>query len=162
MLGALAASGCGTRSCPDEDVDLTDASPVIEEVTLLEGAVPSDPWEVVFAMRFRDGDGDLGHGFVNVYLNGNGEPTELELFDSFRQSALSLDSRSGTITLPLRFAATVQDGDHVRMGMQLLDAASHRGNCYTVELRFDVRELAAHRARAAVVLAAARCPMRSR
>jgi hypothetical protein len=146
----LIEASCGVSSCPEEHVKLTEASPVIEDVELINNAVPEDPWELVFTARFHDHDRDLGGGFAEVYLNGRETPTVLRLYQVFRQSALPLDAESGTLGLPLRFADTLHDGDRVRLGLQLLDEEGHRSNCYSLDLRFQVRKLISElRARAA-------------
>lgn len=140
-LGAatLLAVGCGPAACPDDDPDVDEGNPVIEEIRLLQGVVSGDPWEMIFAIRFRDASGDLGQGKAKVFLNGSSKALEIDLFDTFRQSGLSLDSQAGTLTLPLRFKDSVDDGARVLMGTRLIDAAERRSNCYSLELRFDVR-----------------------
>jgi hypothetical protein len=102
--------------------------------------IPGDPWTVVFGIEFEDRNGDLGSGGrAEFYLNDNDEPTPQELDSVFRQSGLASDAESGAMWVTLRFAdETVDDGTRVRLGIQLVDAAELRSNCFTLDLEFDV------------------------
>lgn len=135
------AVGCGGNACPRRG-DGTATAPAIDDVRMLRHAVPGDPWELVFTVGFRDGDGDLGAGVADVYLNEKSTPTALELLDLFRASAVALDSTGGTLTIPLRFSDNVGNGDKVRLGLQLVDEAGQRSNCYALDLDFEVIQLA--------------------
>ena len=138
---AAAALCCVTPACNDspcsDDGQLEAPAPQIDAVEVLQDRVPGDPWELVFVVRFGDADGDLEPGHAEVFLGSNA-PTTLELNEIFRQSALAPTSTSGLLTLPLRFSDTVRDGTDVRMGLQLVDEAARRGNCYSMDLHFTV------------------------
>lgn len=135
------AAGCGGNACP-RPASGTATAPAIDSVRMLRNAVPGDPWELVFTVGFRDSDGDLGGGVVDVYLNEKTTPTALELLDLFRGSAVALDSTGGTLTIPLRFSNNVGNGDKVRLGLQLVDEAGQRSNCYALDLDFEVIQVA--------------------
>jgi hypothetical protein len=137
---ASVAAGCGGNACPKPGAG-TATAPAIDDVRMLRHAVPGDPWELVFIVGFRDGDGDLGGGVADVYLNEKTTPTALELLDLFRASAVALDSTGGALTIPLRFSDNVGNGDKVRLGLQLVDEAGQRSNCYALDLDFEVIQL---------------------
>ena len=153
LLAAVLLAGCGAHACPRPGSGAATA-PVIDQVTVLRDAVPGDPWELVFEAAFRDADGDLGQGVADVYLDESSKPIELELLDLFRASAVALDSPGGTLTIPLRFSSNVDNGDKVRLGLQLVDEAGQRSNCYALDLDFTVTSLAWHLVRRARALTA--------
>jgi hypothetical protein len=97
---------------------------------------------VIFAVGFNDADGDLGDGTAEFFLNGGNAATAIELFDLFRQSGLGVEATSGRIAIPLRFREDVRDGASVRIGVQVIDAAAHRSNCYSIDLSFEVEPVA--------------------
>ncbi len=141
VLAGLLGAGCDPPYCgPATDVELVDDSPRIGDMRVLNDAVPGDPWEIIFVAEFSDDDGDLEGGVARVYLNGEDEPIELDLFDVFRQGGLPPTAREGTLAMPLRFADTVPDGADVRVGTQLVDDEKHRSNCYGLDLEFSVEE----------------------
>jgi hypothetical protein len=154
MLAGVVA-GCGANACPRPGTGTTTA-PAIDDVRLLQHGVPGDPWELILLASFRDADGDLSPGAADVYLNEKRTPTELTLLDLFRASAVALDSTGGTLTIPLRFSDNVGNGDKVRLGLQLVDEAGQRSNCYALDLDFEVAQLARRLKRRAHSLAALR------
>lgn len=108
----------------------------------LYGQLDGDPWTLIFEIAFDDRDGDLGDGKADFYLGGQaGAGASINLRDPFRQSALPLNATSGRFGVALRFGDTVSDGSNLLMGLQLLDAAGRRSNCYSTTVTFSVTDV---------------------
>lgn len=136
---APAGAGCGGDDCSEAP----SSSPNAPVVTLfdLRGQLDGDPWTLIFEVAFEDEDGDLSAGRAEFFLNAERSDTSVALFDVFRQTGLEPDATRGKLGIPLRFADTVQDGASVRLGVQLVDEADHRSNCYSFDLAFSVEQL---------------------
>jgi len=137
----VALFGCGPPPCPEAASDL-DTAPRLTEFDL-DSQLAGDPWTAIFALTFEDNDGDLGNGNAEFFLNGGPGATVVPLFDLFRQSSLPLDATAGRIAVPLRFREDVQDGAGVKIGVQVVDLAATRSNCYSLELSFAVETVRA-------------------
>ncbi len=153
------AAGCGSP-CGDYAASDADNAPRLVGMKLVQRAVPSDPWQLVFVLDFRDKDGDLSGGFAQVFLNGKRHESTVALLEIFRQSALANDATSGQLTLPLRFdESSVSDGAKVELAVQVVDSATLRSNCYSMDLEFSVKT-ASHTPVAPRVLWAGACSRR--
>lgn len=141
-LLAASASACGGGHCAGLEADEAPGTPVVDNFWLLEHQIPGDPWTVLFGVDYTDDDGDLGTGSAEFYLNENKQPAVQDMVDAFRQSGVQPGETLGSLWMALRFSETIDDGTDVTLGLQLVDAAGHRSNCYTVELRFDVKPVA--------------------
>ncbi len=113
---------------------------------ILDASVTSqlaqDPWTLVLAVTFNDANGDLADGSVVFYLARQSESAATQsLVPAFKQSALDAGAVEGTLVLPLRFDDDVEDGTEVDLGLQLVDGASLRSNCYGLSLAFEVSRL---------------------
>lgn len=140
LLGSVALASCGQDACPSADDAANGVSvPSIDKLWLVDHAMPDDPWALVLALTFHDSTGDLGPGNASIYINGHDQPATLDLFPSFRESALAPDSTSGTLTLPAIRISNVSNDDTVRLGVRLTDADGRRGNCYGLDLTFGVK-----------------------
>jgi hypothetical protein len=144
ILLATGASACGGGHCAGLEADESPGTPVVDNFWVLEQQIPGDPWTVLFGVDYTDDDGDLGTGSAEFYLNESKDAAVQDMVDAFRQSGVQPGQTSGSVWMALRFSDTVDDGTHVTLGLQLVDAAGHRSNCYTVELRFDVEPVAQH------------------
>jgi hypothetical protein len=142
-LGALALVACGPPPCPEVATE-ADTAPVLTEFDVFS-QLADDPWTVVFVISFEDSDGDVGVGAAEFFLNGNTSATAVPMFDLFRQSSLPVDATSGRIAIPLRFREDVQDGAGVKIGVQVVDGAASRSNCYSLDLSFAVEPVASRR-----------------
>jgi hypothetical protein len=141
VAGPLSLAGCGSDNTICGKLPAADEAiqaPRVTSLNLLDNAVPGDPWDMVFAIGFRDHDGDLGLGHGLVYLGNAGHATDVELLELFRQSGLAYTSTSGQLTMPLRFDSSVPDGTSAHMALVLLDEAKRRSNCYEMNLSFHV------------------------
>lgn len=136
---ALPTYACGDPGCDGEDVDLTDSSPRVLAMDLRTDPVSGDPWEMVFVVDFTDADGDLANGKAQFFVGSSSQATELDLFDLFRQSGLAPESTRGKVGVALRFGDNVPDGRTVRLSLQLIDQSKNRSNCYSLDLKFDVK-----------------------
>lgn len=139
----LTMIGCGVEPCSEERSEGSDAPEL--SVFALDSQMETDPWTLIFSATFADPDGDLGTGRVEFFLNGQASDTSVELRELFRQSGLPLNATGGRFAIPLRFSDTVTDGAKVKLGVQLVDAADLRSNCYSLELNFAVQPVAARR-----------------
>ncbi len=136
-LGACPGRICGDNE-PTDDVN----TPVVDNFWVPDSQIPGDPWTVLFGVDFTDPDGDLSAGVAEFFLNSGTSPAVQILSDAFRQSGVTLDETLGTAWMALRFSDTMDDGTNVRLGLQLVDGAGNRSNCYTLELKFDVTPVA--------------------
>jgi hypothetical protein len=143
LVLAPVASACGDEYCAGLEANGEPGTPAVESFWVLEHQIEGDPWTVLFGADFTDEDGDLGGGVAEFYLNQSAKPAVQEMEDAFRQSGVQEGETAGSVWMALRFADTIEDGTGVTLGLQLVDAAGHRSNCYTVELRFDVEQVAA-------------------
>ncbi len=139
---ALLAPACGSSTCGGQARSDDAGAPEVSSFFVLseDRQIPGDPWTVLFGIDFLDPNGDLGEsGAAEFYLNSNPEPTAQPLDRVFRQNGLQPSATEGAFWVTLRFAeATVDDGTRVRLGVQLIDGALLRSNCYTLDLEFDV------------------------
>lgn len=142
VLLAAGANACSGDRCAGREADEVSGAPVIDNFWVLDHQIPGDPWTVLFGVDYTDGDADLEAGVAEFYLNRNDEPAVQEMAEAFRQSGVQPSQTSGSVWMALRFADTIEDGTDVTLGLQIVDAAGHRSNCYTVDLHFDVAPLA--------------------
>lgn len=108
-------------------------------MSLLE-QLKDDPWTLILRTDFEDSDGDLGDGRVDFYVNSPAVSDSQPMPDIFRQSGVTPDSKSGSLWMWLRFQDSAPDGALVHLGTRLLDQAGQGGNCYALDLLFDVTE----------------------
>ncbi len=144
-LGAM-LSGCEGTRCGGNERDEAADAPVLLSFYMLDETrqIPDDPWTVVFGAEFEDPDANLAAGAAEFYLNANPEPATQPMDQVFRQSGIAAGEPRGAFWATLRFAEeTVDDGTRVRLGLQLIDGAELRSNCFTLELAFDVNPLGA-------------------
>lgn len=141
VAASLATAACDGAACGDFEQTTGATAPVIDAFTSA-GQLQGDPWTIILAVDFRDEDGDLGGGRAQFFLNGDGPSTEQPMADIFRQSGLPDGATAGKLGWPLRFGDTVGDGSTVKIGLQLVDAAEQRSNCYRLDLDFKVRSAA--------------------
>jgi hypothetical protein len=139
---AAAGVGCGDAHCGGKAGSNGDRAPVIEKFFVLDQQVPGDPWTVLYGVDFTAPEGTLGNGQAEFFLNNDNTPTTQELADAFRQSGVALTETTGSLWMALRFASDVKDGTKVRLGLQLVDPAGDRSNCYTLDLEFSVSPVA--------------------
>jgi hypothetical protein len=144
LLGVVVFAGCGQEACPNvDDQKVTTDSPIIDNLWLIDHAMPDDPWALVLALTFQDKNGDLSSGSAAIYINNRHEkPTTVDLFPSFRDSALLPGSTTGTLTLPTIRITNVSDGQTIRLGVRLTDGSKHSSNCYDLDLNFRVKTAA--------------------
>ena len=143
LAAALSAAACDKPLACGDKVAVSDDP---EAPRILEATVPTqlaqDSWTLVLAVTFRDANADLAGGSVVFYLASEAESVATQaLLPAFKQSALDEASTDGTLTVPLRFDDGVQDGSEVDLGLQLVDGASLRSNCYGLALAFEVNRL---------------------
>ena len=142
VLGAALVGGCGHVACGDQERDGEADAPRLESFYLIGQPIPNDPWTLVFGIDFVTAAKNLGTGRADFFLNDDTEATSQDFGDAFRQSGVPLDAEQGSVWMALRFVSSVADGAEVRLGLQLVDAASKRSNCFTLELAFDVEAVA--------------------
>lgn len=143
VVATLAGVGCDKPLACGDEVAVSDAP---EAPRIVEASVPAqlaeDSWTVILAVTFHDANADLSGGSVVFYLESDGDSAATQaLLPAFKQSALDEAAMDGTLTLPLRFDDDVEDGTEVDLGLQLVDGASLRSNCYGLSLAFEVNRL---------------------
>ena len=140
LAGAL--WGCNRPGC--DGIGRTDAdSPQITRFTRV-GTYPDDPWTLVLAIEFSQAAATLKDGSALLYLGASQEPLRLPLRQPFAQIEQPDGATSGRLGLLFPFnSGVVQDGDQLRLGVQLEDGAKphpdgKRSNCYSLDLSFEV------------------------
>lgn len=150
VCATLGPVGCGDDECQAPISDAADA-PRIDDMRLI-GQLTSDsfpvqsddPWLVILGTQFRDNDGDLGAGEARFFMGDETQPSLTQDMQTvFLQSGVTPDATRGEVWVSLRFSETTPDGTRARLGMQLVDAAAQRSNCYSLELSFDVSPVSA-------------------
>jgi hypothetical protein len=139
-LAAVCLSGCDKPLACGDKVAVSKAP---EAPHILTASIPAqlaqDTWTLVLAVDFSDPDADLADGSVVFYLDEDSDSaTSQPLRPAFKQSALEESVSDGTLILPLRFDDGINDGTNVHLGLQLVDGASLRSNCYGLEIDFEV------------------------
>ncbi len=102
--------------------------------------VPNDPWRIVLAANFVDTDGDLSAGVVNFYSNHSTSLTLSQPMSRVFNTSGGIDPNAqvGRVGLLLRFPQDTLNDSQLHLGTQLVDAASNRSNCYTIDLGFNL------------------------
>ncbi len=139
-LLTLAASACdGSGACGDDVTVSHDANaPRVLDVSLVK-QLEQDTWTLVFSIDFEDANADLDDGSVVFFLGRKSDSAATQpLLPAFKQSALEEGATSGTLILPLRFDDGISNGTKVDLGLQLVDRAALRSNCYGLALELEV------------------------
>jgi hypothetical protein len=145
VAGPIGMLGCGSTTCGGHDPRGSATAPKITAYWVLppESQIPGDPWTILFGVDFEDQNGDLAAGSAESYLNDSTTAATQTLDQVFRQSGLVADATSGSMWITLRFAEnTVDNGARIKLGLQLIDAADQRSNCFTLDLEFAVKTAA--------------------
>ncbi len=137
LAGCDKPLACGDRVAVSDDPD----APRITDAALVS-QLAQDSWTVILGVSFHDANADLADGSVVFYLASDGDSAATQaLQPAFKLSALDEGSVDGTLTVPLRFDDDVEDSTEVDLGLQLVDGASLRSNCYGLSLAFEVNRL---------------------
>lgn len=142
-LSLALVCSCDRPGCDGLDYVHKPGAPVITR-TAIAGTYPGDPWTLILGIEFTGGTPALSSGSALFYIGGDTTPTKLPLTQAFAQSGLPLDATSGRLGVLFPFnSGTVQDGDRIRLGVQLEsgdqpDPKGLRSNCYNLDLGFDV------------------------
>ncbi len=139
----LAASACGRPGCDGKAYEANPLAPVVTRMNIVD-TFPQDPWTLVLGIEFTGGSSTLSQGSALFYLGGDTTPTRVPLAQAFAQSAVPSEAKSGRLGVLFPFnGGIVQDGDIIRLGVQLEDGNKPdpngtRSNCYNLDLSFDV------------------------
>ena len=134
----LFSTGCGDSACEGFERSATDNAPAITELRLVS-QLSGDPWTTIFGVGFTDSNGDLGSGdgHAEFFLNSK-SAASVGLTDLFQGGGVEAAARSGELAVPLRFSENVENGASATLGVQLVDDAGNRSNCYSLDLDFTV------------------------
>jgi len=95
-----------------------------------KGQAPDSTVVLLLEVDFDDPDGDLGEGFLEVFIDG--QSTSLGLLDLspiFVRNAVDTDATSGTLAIPLELALEEDtlppSGTTFSVGFRATDAADH-------------------------------------
>lgn len=129
-LAAAGAAACGEDGKDDWDP----GRPRIDDLAFLEQA-PGRPFDLVFRLAFRDDDGDLSRGKLDLFTGG--EPrSSLALAEVFAHQVPPLQDRATEGALEVIVALDpVAAGTEVEVGFVLEDGAGARSNEPTMRLR---------------------------
>lgn len=145
FIGAMVCASGGVTACNDSracgDKLVVSSVPEAPHIASADVAtqLEEDSWTLALSVDFADANADLASGSIVFYLEDQSDSATLQpLRPAFKQSALSESATSGTLVLPLRFDDGISDGANVHLGLQLVDGASLRSNCYGLALAFEV------------------------
>jgi hypothetical protein len=146
-MGILVLGGT-LQACDHPGCDgVAGQNPNAPRITNLEivGNYPDDPWTLILAIDFVGASPSLIDGYGLFYVGASTDPLRLPLQQPFEQAALPGGAPSGRLGVLFPFnSGLVQDGDLLRLGVQLEDSSANsrraaRSNCYNMDLSFDVR-----------------------
>jgi hypothetical protein len=106
------------------------------------GQAEDSPLVLLLAVDFSDGDGDLGAGSLETFIDDR--PTSagaLPLTALFLESDVPLDATSGTLRFVLELAFAddaAEDGASFALGCRATDAAQRSSSTQTVKLTLDL------------------------
>ncbi|MEM6367938.1 MAG: hypothetical protein AAF627_13455 [Myxococcota bacterium] len=124
----LACGGPGPEDWPDE-------RPLIEEAVFLQSS-PFVSDALAFALRWRDGDGNLSGGETVLFIAGQrvSSQSNVELFAE-QQPPLPPDAESGWLEFLVRLDERPSPGQRLAFSFELVDSAGEVSNRPTVTLR---------------------------
>lgn len=135
LLLAACAAGCGVAADP--------AAPRLSELTY-EGQAPDSTLVLLMSVQFADGDGDLGDGVLETFINGKATSAgPIPLSGIFVLNDVALDATEGRLefTLELSFPddeeARPDDGSTFRLGTRAVDVAGNESTTEQVALRLS-------------------------
>ena len=126
-----ACVGCGGEG-PDR---WTEGRPRIDWLRYLQQE-PAAPTDLQFALEFFDGDGDLGGGTLELYVQerASGSIPSRELFGA-QSPPVARDATRGVLEFVVGLEPSIPAGARVRVGVELVDAEGRRSNRPSIELR---------------------------
>lgn len=126
-----ACLGCGGEG-PD---DWTEGRPRIDWLRYLQQE-PAAPTDLQFALAFFDGDGDVGSGTLELFVQEQASSSiaSSELFAA-QTPPVARDATGGVLEFVVGLEPTIPVGARVRVGVELVDAEGRRSNRPSIELR---------------------------
>ena len=137
-LACIALCSCsGQDLCSGAPVPIDPNGPLILSMDYV-GQVDIDPWHVVLKCDVVDGDGDLGAGTVDYYVNGSNASVETQRLERVfgASGGVPQDSTDATLQLLVRFSRSTATNAYLHLGTQLTDAAGHKSNCFNLDLSY--------------------------
>lgn len=131
-------SGCGaSNACGGTDAPINARAPLILSMDLV-GQVDIDPWHVVLSCDVTDGDGDMGGGEVNYFVNGAPTSEESQSLERVFNASGGVrnDSTDAKLQLLVRFSRASANNAYLHLGTQITDKAGHKSNCYELDLSY--------------------------
>jgi hypothetical protein len=127
LFPLLAGARCGGDGRTPEIVELS-----------YDGQAPDSELVLMFTASFEDGDGDLGEGYFETFING--QPSglgPLELRQLFLANGIALDAPRGDLefVLELAFASPPEGATTFELGVRPVDASGNAGSTATQNLR---------------------------
>lgn len=94
---------------------------------------------LIFQTGFSDADGDLGHGFLETYIDGNSTSLGgLPMDEIFHQNGLRYDATEGDLTFWLELSvggdSLPESGTTFTVGVRARDEQENTSNTPEVEL----------------------------
>lgn len=130
----------GALGCPNAQERNPDL-PLLTNLTF-EGVARDNAQVLLFNVKFRDEDGDLGAGSLNILINdksGNTDPIPME--ELFRKSGLPSNASEGTLLFELQVDIPADErpaaGSMFTIGVEARDGSSNQSNRPTVRLEIN-------------------------
>jgi hypothetical protein len=106
-----------------------------------DGPAPDSATVLLLSVDFRDGDGNLGTGFLETFIDG--DPTSagpLDLLPIFLRSDVPVDATDGTLEFVLELSigsssAPPPSGTEFSLGVRATDAADNTSSTASLGLR---------------------------
>lgn len=114
------------------------ARPRILDLVYL-GQSPKSLQVLLFEIAFDDADGDLGQGFVDVFISGGTTPMPMHFF--LLQAGVSSKAKFGRFVLPVQIEFQGQGqsfATRFEIGFQLRDALGHKSNLARARLTAEI------------------------
>jgi hypothetical protein len=104
-----------------------------------DGPAPDSATVLLLSVDFHDGDGDLGRGYLETFIEG--DPTSagaLDLLPIFLRSDVPLNALDGTLELVLELSLGADppaSGTSFALGVRVTDAAQNTSSTEDVTLK---------------------------
>ncbi|MBI2378690.1 MAG: hypothetical protein HYV07_32145 [Deltaproteobacteria bacterium] len=127
LASGLAACGASPEAWPS-------GRPRIDGLEYLQ-QTPGDPFGLEFHFSFVDDDGDLGSGTIELFVD-DATRGALSVADVFRAQSPSIPSTAveGDVDIVVHLDSSIESGEEIEVGFELLDAGGRRSNRPTVTL----------------------------
>lgn len=128
LVATLVGCGAGPNDWPE-------GRPQIEELEFLQQS-SGDPWSLQFLVVFKDTDGDLGQGSLELSVNGELKANQ-KTADLYKAQTpeVPVDAMSGELEVQVKLQSDVPVGEEIDIGFVLVDGQGQRSNEPSITLK---------------------------